>query len=469
MSIFICHDAKGFYAARRRLHAPRLRRRAQGGRRSDAGLRLSLPRRDLRRQRREPDVAGAGAADALSCVRRAVGRAGRRPRARGRRRPCATSRSCYACEVKSSSLSRSSRSPADGERLLEQRLSRQAGRRAAQAPARAPPHRRRPRTIRLGRRRHQAAPGAGARRARLRRRACSACAAATSSPASSIRTARRSRGTSPPRKKDKLEAHLNRFPVVGAIPYLGFFDERTRARGGAAARAGPRRLRARRRRLLDARHHLRSDLLVDARRLRRAHRRGDAARDDPRHRLPARPQRVEREPGHRRRHRRRGAVLRRARRRRRGGRAQRRGAPERAASRRRSRASSSRWCARSSRSTRRRRCRAPTSCVEREQHLRRSAQRSSCTLFPPPPGKKPGVFAAAPLNNAVILSYSVYHRTTPQHRALLAELGGNLRRVRRAVQARRRGQAAIRSSTSLTCARGRSRRRSVCPGASPRR
>ena len=36
-------------------------------------------------------------------------------------------------------------------------------------------------------------------------------------------------------------------------------------------------------------------------------------------------------------------------------------------------------------------------------------------------------FAAAPLNNAVLLSYTVYHRTTPQHRELLRGLGGDLR------------------------------------------
>jgi predicted aminopeptidase len=47
-------------------------------------------------------------------------------------------------------------------------------------------------------------------------------------------------------------------------------------------------------------------------------------------------------------------------------------------------------------------------------------------LFPPKNGRV-GTFAAAPLNNAVLLSYAVYHRTTPQHRALLAHVGGNLR------------------------------------------
>ena len=56
-----------------------------------------------------------------------------------------------------------------------------------------------------------------------------------------------------------------------------------------------------------------------------------------------------------------------------------------------------------------------------------AAEKKFLTLFPPPPGRKPGVFGTGPLNNAVVLSFSVYHSTTPQHRVLLAELGGNLR------------------------------------------
>ncbi|HEY1585236.1 MAG TPA: aminopeptidase, partial [Polyangia bacterium] len=38
-------------------------------------------------------------------------------------------------------------------------------------------------------------------------------------------------------KKDKLEAHLNRFPIVGAIPYLGFFDEGDAVREAERLRA----------------------------------------------------------------------------------------------------------------------------------------------------------------------------------------------------------------------------------------
>jgi predicted aminopeptidase len=37
-----------------------------------------------------------------------------------------------------------------------------------------------------------------------------------------------------------------------------------------------------------------------------------------------------------------------------------------------------------------------------------------------------GAFVEQPLNNAVILSFSVYHTATPQHHRLLAELDGNL-------------------------------------------
>ena len=55
------------------------------------------------------------------------------------------------------------------------------------------------------------------------------------------------------------------------------------------------------------------------------------------------------------------------------------------------------------------------------------ARKKYLSIFPPPPGKKPGVFAAAPLNNAVVLSFSVYHASTPEHRVLLQKVGGNLR------------------------------------------
>jgi predicted aminopeptidase len=63
----------------------------------------------------------------------------------------------------------------------------------------------------------------------------------------------------------------------------------------------------------------------------------------------------------------------------------------------------------------------------RREQIFASARAQYLSLFPPKPGKPLPIFAAAPLNNAVLLSYSVYHRTTPQHRELLRGLGGDLR------------------------------------------
>lgn len=40
---------------------------------------------------------------------------------------------------------------------------------------------------------------------------------------------------------------------------------------------------------------------------------------------------------------------------------------------------------------------------------------------------RPGAFVDQPLNNAVILAFSVYHRSTPEHEQLLDRLGGDLR------------------------------------------
>ena len=66
--------------------------------------------------------------------------------------------------------------------------------------------------------------------------------------------------------------------------------------------------------------------------------------------------------------------------------------------------------------------------IKKREAVFASARKKFMTLFPPPPGKKAGgPFVSGPLNNAVVLSYSVYHSTTPQHRALLARVGGNLR------------------------------------------
>ena len=71
--------------------------------------------------------------------------------------------------------------------------------------------------------------------------------------------------------------------------------------------------------------------------------------------------------------------------------------------------------------------------LSRAEKLRRrrpifaEARKQFLALFPPPPGHGPGAFAAQPLNNAVLLSFSIYHSSTPQHRQLLRALGGNLR------------------------------------------
>jgi predicted aminopeptidase len=65
--------------------------------------------------------------------------------------------------------------------------------------------------------------------------------------------------------------------------------------------------------------------------------------------------------------------------------------------------------------------------LQRRERIFAGARDQFLELFSPAPGKPLPTFAATPLNNAVLLSYAVYHRTTPQHRALLASLGGNLR------------------------------------------
>jgi predicted aminopeptidase len=47
--------------------------------------------------------------------------------------------------------------------------------------------------------------------------------------------------------------------------------------------------------------------------------------------------------------------------------------------------------------------------------------------FPAPPGRPPHPFVREPLNNAVVVAYAVYHGDTPVHRRMLARLGGDLR------------------------------------------
>jgi len=64
--------------------------------------------------------------------------------------------------------------------------------------------------------------------------------------------------------------------------------------------------------------------------------------------------------------------------------------------------------------------------TERER-IFAGARKKFLALFPPPPGKKPGPFGSEEINNAMVLSFNVYHAATPEHRAILTRLGGNLR------------------------------------------
>jgi predicted aminopeptidase len=72
------------------------------------------------------------------------------------------------------------------------------------------------------------------------------------------------------------------------------------------------------------------------------------------------------------------------------------------------------------------------SALTRDEKLRRREQMFArardlyVRRFPPRPGHSRGAFAEQPLNNAVLLSYGVYHRATPEHRRLFARVGGDL-------------------------------------------
>lgn len=71
--------------------------------------------------------------------------------------------------------------------------------------------------------------------------------------------------------------------------------------------------------------------------------------------------------------------------------------------------------------------------VSRAEKLRRReavfarAQAEFARRFPTPPGRPRPAFVTEPLNNAVIVGYAVYHRDTPVHRRMLARLEGDLR------------------------------------------
>ncbi len=55
-----------------------------------------------------------------------------------------------------------------------------------------------------------------------------------------------------------------------------------------------------------------------------------------------------------------------------------------------------------------------------------AAQAEYLHRFPPPPGRTP-TFVRQPLNNAVLLSYAVYHDASPTHERLFERMGGDLR------------------------------------------
>jgi predicted aminopeptidase len=70
--------------------------------------------------------------------------------------------------------------------------------------------------------------------------------------------------------------------------------------------------------------------------------------------------------------------------------------------------------------------------LDRAEKLRRReavftrAQAAYRAAFPPRPGRPPGAFAARRLNNAMIMAFAVYHQYTPEHRRLLTRVGGDL-------------------------------------------
>jgi predicted aminopeptidase len=63
--------------------------------------------------------------------------------------------------------------------------------------------------------------------------------------------------------------------------------------------------------------------------------------------------------------------------------------------------------------------------AEREAVFKR-AQARFLEIFPPPPGHRPSAFATRPLNNAILISYGVYHRDTPLHERLYERTGRDL-------------------------------------------
>jgi predicted aminopeptidase len=63
--------------------------------------------------------------------------------------------------------------------------------------------------------------------------------------------------------------------------------------------------------------------------------------------------------------------------------------------------------------------------LRRREEIFRQAQAEYLRRFPPPPGLTPS-FVRQPLNNAVLLSYAVYHDASPAHQRLFDRVGGDL-------------------------------------------
>ena len=211
---------------RRRLHAPRLRRGAQGAGDLKQGFACPCHGATYDANGRESDVARAGAAQALPGVRAAVGHAGGRSDASRRRSEGALQALAATLSDVKFSVAVALVTLVRIERLLERRLPRQAGRRAAQAVARAAAHRRRARRSRVAaetkRRLHARARGArvrrhGARPARRRR----------VHPLRRLRTARRSPGTSRPRRRTSSRRTSTASPSSAPFPISASSTRRT--------------------------------------------------------------------------------------------------------------------------------------------------------------------------------------------------------------------------------------------------
>ncbi|HEY3358884.1 MAG TPA: aminopeptidase [Polyangia bacterium] len=64
--------------------------------------------------------------------------------------------------------------------------------------------------------------------------------------------------------------------------------------------------------------------------------------------------------------------------------------------------------------------------LQRREEVFARARAAYLRTFPPRPGRAPGAFASAKLNNAVIMAFAVYHQHTPEHRRVFERTGGDL-------------------------------------------